>query len=98
MLLIPYTYSLVFGKAEILNLAAPIGIKVISSFAPFAASSSGNTPQIPVSSIFQLGIWRPNAFTSKGTLPTVNGKLSAGHSLRTTLKFFNGSFWSNTNE
>ena len=34
------------GKADILNRAAPIGINVISSLAPFTASSSGNTPQV----------------------------------------------------
>ena len=56
-----------FGNAEILNRAAPMGINVISSLSPFTASSSGNTPHSPVSSIFHSGTGRPIAFTSKGT-------------------------------
>ncbi|MCS2680166.1 hypothetical protein NXV81_07190 [Bacteroides ovatus] len=62
-----------FGNAEILNRAAPMGINVISSLSPFTASSSGNTPHSPVSSIFHSGTGRPIAFTSKGTLATVKG-------------------------
>lgn len=66
-------YSLVFGNADILNRAAPIGMSVISSLSPLAASSSGNTPHNPVSSISHSGTNRPTAFTSKGTLATVKG-------------------------
>ena len=54
-------------------LLAPMGINVISSLSPFTASSSGNTPHSPVSSIFHSGTGRPIAFTSKGTLATVKG-------------------------
>lgn len=63
----------VFGNAVILNRAAPMGMSVISSLSPLAASSSGNTPHNPVSSISHSGTNRPTAFTSKGTLATVKG-------------------------
>lgn len=66
-------YSFVFGNAVILNRAAPMGMSVISSLSPLAASSSGNTPHNPVSSISHSGTNRPTAFTSKGTLATVKG-------------------------
>ena len=90
-------YSLVFGKAETRSLAAPIGISVISSFSPFGASISGSSLHKSYWSMIHEGTFRPIAFTSIGVLATVNGKLSAGHSLRTTLKSFKGLSLPSTN-
>ena len=56
----PHLFYLQVGKAEIRNLAAPIGINSnFSLVSDFTASSSGNTPHNLYSSIFQSGICRP---------------------------------------
>ena len=65
------------GKAVILNLAAPMGIKVMSSNAPVAiAGYAGSTAHKPNESISHEVILRPLALISMGTFSTVNGKLS----------------------
>jgi hypothetical protein len=62
------THYFTTGKADILNLAAPIGINsIVSSFVFTATGLSGKTPQSPYLSTVHQGISFPFAFIIIGT-------------------------------